>query len=197
MLAEAFAHVPDGMQYKVLMAGEALTALTTWQAATHSNRQAAAQALRDFAFIGGADNLSALTAAWDEAASQPETAIVWLHAAQPVTLSSAGALQQRLRRRPQSPRLYDLQADNGPNLIAEALDGFAQVRAVIRLGQPAEDLARLLRQWHAGTQALHFTRTKVAATSFIANAQTKETSKHLARLWATGKQKLRLWPFPH
>jgi hypothetical protein len=183
-LAEAFAHIPDGVSFKVLLAGETPVDLTTWQTAAANTRQAAAQALRAARFIGGTDNVIALAQGWDEAAAQPDTAIVWLHAAHPVTLSTTSALQQRLRRRPQAPRLYDLQVNNGANLIAEDLDGFAQVRSATRLGEPAEDLARLLRQWHAGTQELHFTRNKVPASSFTAGAQSKATSKHLARLWA-------------
>jgi hypothetical protein len=180
-LAETLAKLPETMQFKIFVAGDETVELTPLQGATAANVQPAAAALRAFNYVGGADNVATLTRAWDEAASKTGSAIVWLHGPQPELLSAVSDLQQRFRRRPQQPVLYELQTANGPNLIAEEFDGVAAFQSIARLGGAAEDLERLFNDWRRGATQLVFTRTKLKGE---APAAAKETSAHLARLWA-------------
>ncbi len=180
-LADTLKHIPDEMPFKIMVAGDVVTTLRDWQPATPNARQAAANALRAYEFAGGTDNLAALAAAWDEANQKDDVNLVWIHAPQPVSFGTTFSLLQRFRPRPHMPQLYDLQTDNGPNLIAEAMDGQTAFRSLVRLGAFHEDLARTLREWRAVTQEWHFTRARVPGATTGAG---KETSKHLARLWA-------------
>jgi hypothetical protein len=183
-VADALTALPEGVEFTVLLAGDDVRELTPLQRANKESAQQAGAAVRQAVYQGGTDNLAALTQAWNLAAQQPSSAVVWIHAPQPVLLGDALQLRQGWERRPRNPLLYELQIQNGPNLIAEALDGISAVQPVARLGDTRTDLTRLFERWRSGARQLVFTRQKVKANDLVTHGDNKQASKHLARLWA-------------
>ena len=132
-------------------------------------------------FEGGCDNIPALIEAWTVASAEPDSAILWLHATQPVELSGGEELLQKWQRLPEYPLLYDLQFGDGPNKVAELLNGMPAVRRVARMGNSRDDLQRLLDQWNGSDALLKFRRYTKNATNTVNGV---EADLHLARLWA-------------
>lgn len=183
-IAEALMKLPEQMEFALLVAGDEVMELAPAQPVSAAGLQQAAARLRQFEFAGGHDNSSALVRAWEMAAQQPDGVIVWLHGPQPLPPRDIEELRQRWERRPKEPLLFDLQIRNGASLIAEKLDGISPVQAVLRLGTPAQDLERLFSNWRAHTKQMVSARTKTPRNILHKQVNAKETSAHLARLWA-------------
>jgi hypothetical protein len=165
--------LPVGTRVKLVVAGDAVDRVDLPVGAYATTMRETVRALR---FEGGIDNAPALEAAWEVADAQPGGAILWLHGPQPIAANVEG-LQQRWQRRPDSPRLYDLQVIPGKNTVLEGLDGVAAVTQVPAMDNPADALRRLAAGWHAPVTV---TLRRVPK----AQAAGKHTSEHLARLWA-------------
>lgn len=157
-------------------------------AAPHSfagNPNEVAAKIETATFDGGTDSVAALEHAWDLTETMPESAIVWIHASQPLELSSADALKQRFMRRPKSSLVYSLQTTNGANAVEKKLDGFGKVRAIPRFGNCGDDLKNFLARLSQNQPTFVVVREmhkKQTDLPKLANA--KETSAHLVRLWA-------------
>lgn len=144
-----------------------------------------ASELDGVAFTGGADNLPALARAWDLAAQNPSrSAIVWIHSPQLLQLQPVEELRQRWERRPDGPILYAVQTANGPDRIEEKLDGVFAVESVPRMGTLQSDLERLFAQLSGRLNTLEFVRSNEKLEQVPNSPNTKETSGHLARIWA-------------
>ena len=177
-IGNTLASLPRESEFTVLAAGDDVQVLAPLQAVTPETCARAAEALRAYRCTGGADNVPALVKAWDLARTASGGAILWIHGPQPLLLDDIGELQQRWERDPGGPRLYALEAVAGDNAPLRELDRIYAVRNVARLGTLESDIGRLLSSWN--NQRLQITRKRVDAAS----GNGKETSKHLARLWA-------------
>jgi hypothetical protein len=136
-------------------------------------------------FEGGADNVAPLLKAWDIAAASPlESVIIWVHGPQPLLLQGVEGLRQRWERQPLGPMLYAVQAGNGPDLIAEGLDGIGAFEVSARAGGLQSDLEGLLAELTGRAKPLEFVRTRERLEPLPASPAVRETSAHLARLWA-------------
>lgn len=135
------------------------------------------------AFSGGMNNLPALERAWDWAATNGDTAIVWIHGAQPVLLGSTEALRQRYERRPAGPLIFAVQIASGPNRILEQLDGIPRIQWVPTESDAAAGLQRLLASLANGAPAIVPVRERVGSAQFPLPAELSASS-HLERLWA-------------
>ncbi len=140
--------------------------------------------LSEFRFMGGRDNVPALTHAWDLAATNPKGAILWIHGAQPVALGSVEKIAQRFQRRPGGPRLYDLAVSPGPDRIREKLVELRSIERVPRMGTLRDDLERLFSRWGGRRTLLKPVRKRVYTNQAESAPDAKKTSDHLARLWA-------------
>jgi PEP-CTERM motif len=185
LIANALAGLPAGVEFALLMASDTAQELTGRpQPGDDELYGTAAEALRRFRAAGGQDNMPALLRAWDYAAQREHSAVVWIHAPQPIQLQPVEPLRQRFERRPGSPRLYDMQTSNGPNRIFEKLDPTPSIKPVLRLGGVRQDLARLIASWQINSQTVEASREAVSQSLFDASSAGKQTSFHLARLWA-------------
>lgn len=136
-------------------------------------------------FIGGADNVPALARAWDLAAQNPGgSAIVWIHSPQLLQLRDVEELRQRWERRPNGPTLYAVQTGIGADRVEEKLDGVFAVESVPRMGSLQSDLERLFAQLSGRVKTLEFVRSSEKVEQLPNSPTVKETSGHLARLWA-------------
>jgi hypothetical protein len=93
-------------------------------------------------------------------------------------------LRQKWERRPGGPVLYEIQVTGGRNMVLEALDGIAAVKMVPRLGSVNEDLQRLFRGWGPGAERIEIERKRLKPEAVSDRKGARETSDHLARLWA-------------
>jgi len=140
-------------------------------------------------FGGGADAVEAVAKAWELAQAKPDSAIVWIHAPQPIELASLGNLNQMWARRADSPVVYSLQSNLGRDVIEKKLSESNIVETVSRFGSLGDDLNRHLNRVSRQNRRFEFVRTAEAAKSFTPLTNSKETSAHLVRLWANDEVK--------
>lgn len=126
------------------------------------------------------DNMAALERAWDLAAAEPNSAILWICGPQPMIVD-AEALLQRFQRRSDGPRLFAFQVKDGPNEVLDALERVPAVAVVPRVETPEEDFERFIAGWQASAKR-QMTLERMRAPKRQASG--KETSRHLVRLWA-------------
>ncbi|HEV2915152.1 MAG TPA: VIT domain-containing protein [Pyrinomonadaceae bacterium] len=188
-ISAALKTLPPDVDLRMLLAdGNGVYEAGASQHPLIANPEELARLIQSVRFEGGADNVAPLLKAWDIAAENPQTSvIVWIHGPQPLLLQPVEELRQRWERRPDGPSLYAVQADNGPDRIEEGLDEIRSVEVVPRMGPLQSDLERLFAQLTGGTLSLGYVRTveKTAAPPAQSpSPAAKETSAHLARLWA-------------
>lgn len=182
-IADALKSLPPGIGLQVLGAQDGVVELSDISKTDGDDlRSTAARKIRSFRYRGGHDNVPALLKACDLAAGASTTAVIWVHGPQPVEFESKEKLRQRLERMARPPLFLDVPATFGPDRMAEALDGIPCVSTIPRLGTLQADLERLFKGWADNTRHLVLTRESISASSF--EPKGKETSLHLARLWA-------------
>ncbi|ATC66242.1 hypothetical protein CMV30_18915 [Nibricoccus aquaticus] len=138
--------------------------------------------LRAQRFVGGQDNLDALSAAWDDAAAAGGE-ILWIHGTQPVGWQSFEGLSQKQTRRPKQVAIRAFAVVQGAQVILEKLDGVTRVTAAERWGTLREDLsAELGRALTGGGRNLE--RTMSDRTTPNLTLEQQEKGGHIARLWA-------------
>jgi Vault protein inter-alpha-trypsin domain len=182
-IAVALTKLPETVEAAVIIAGdETIMVSDKPQPATEEFREAIRKRVQSFRFTGGSDNLPALEQAWDLAAERNDSLIVWIHAPQPFLLSSADPLRQRLERSSQSVRLVGVQVSQGPNRIAEKLDGLPQVDFAPRVGTVESHLTKRLAGLDGKTRRFVFVREQVERSADATSG--KQASRHIERLWA-------------
>jgi hypothetical protein len=134
-------------------------------------------------FVGGQDNVPALLKAWEEASRREKAIIFWVHGPQPIVMKSVEGLRQGWERRPNGPKLVEMSLVNGPNRILEQLDGVPNIVSAPRLSDVSNDLTFHFSHYVSAHNNLELKREKVKGGAFSSSAA-KETSSHLARLWA-------------
>ncbi len=155
------------------------------QKATTASPSVLASELDEATFAGGADNVPALARAWDLAAQNPgNSAIVWIHSPQLLQLQPVEELSQRWERRPDGPILYTVQTSNGPDRVEEKLDGVSSVESVPRMDRLQSDLEKLFAQLSGRLKTFEFVRSNEKLERLPNSSNAKETSAHLARIWA-------------
>jgi hypothetical protein len=184
-IADVLPKLSEGIEWSVLFASDNVLELSgPVQKGSTSLYETIAEQLRKMSGEGGVDNVPALIRGWDIAAESPQSVIVWIHGLQPILLQTTEGLRQRWERRPGNPRLYEIQVGNGPNRIIEKLDGIQELKSVPRFGTLAGDLEKLFSQWRDQPKKIVLVREKVKRENTPEIASGKQTSNHLARLWA-------------
>lgn len=177
--------LPPNIEVKLLLAdGNAVYEEGTSQHAITGSIRDLNRRLESLTFEGGADNVPALIKAWDIASENPGGVIVWVHAPQPLLLHPVEELRQRWERRPEGATLYALQTESGADRIEKQLDGIRAVEEVARMDGLRVDLERLFDQLAGDRRLIEFVRTSEKSAPALDASRVKETSAHLARLWA-------------
>ncbi len=148
----------------------------------------AVAALRKMRCEGGQDSVPGLEAAWDWAADVAGSAVIWIHASNPVLLRPVESLRQRFERQRgnSAPQLWDLPVRHGPNRVIEKLDGLSAIGSVPRMGSVAGDLERWVRTIEGREPRWQWVRERVETQPPEAAAQAL-ASTHVTRLWALGE----------
>lgn len=182
-IATALAALPEGLELAVIVAADEPVTLAAPASRNADDLAALRRRLAQMSARGGQDNLPALMTAWDLAAQRPGGAILWVHATQPVLLSSAEPLRQAYERRRDGPRIIEFQVATGPNRILEQLDGVDAIQTLSARENLADELTRLFKAWQAEGREVRLTFEHLDASP-AADDQTREASAHLVRLWA-------------
>lgn len=186
-VAQALRELPAAIERTVLVATDTATNPGTDPVAADGVAVMTSDGLGRFKPGGGQDNVPALLRAWTLAAQRPGSVIVWVHSAQPMLLSPTAGLLQACERTAQPPVIFEVQAQAGPDRVVEQLDRLHSLRLVLRRGPLSEDLARLVKVLVGGFPEWQLTRARVPAPPDPSAADTRETTLHLARLWAAGE----------
>lgn len=180
-LSEAAEQIPSGTELAVVMADDSAAASAVPAGVDQQTISRIASRLKHFHFSGGCDNLPALEQAWDLAAAADHGAVIWIHDAQPVLLSPADSLRQRMERAGKSVPIFDLQLRAGPNRIAEQLDGLTMFKAVPKMGgTPGDELKKEFDALEGKIRPLEFIRDCVTNST----ADGPQVGRHIERLWA-------------
>ena len=185
-ISEALKHLPTGIEASLMIASDEPHAVTALKQSDRSFLNETTRRLGQVEWKGGQDNLVALLEAWDLAGKGTESVVVWIHEPQPVLFDHTERIEQRMlwSHRKNAPLIYDLQTSAGPDLIVEKLYRQIPLTKVPRLGTVQNDLVRLFAQWNPETQHLVSVRERLSGTAIPLAERGKESSTHLARLWA-------------
>lgn len=174
-IAEAIKKLPPQTELAVWIQGDELKSIFD---SSSKPQKIPANLVGDLEGRGGQDNLPGLVRAWDWAAEKRGSAILWIHATQPLLLDNSEALRQRLDwRGGDGPCVIDVPVKPGPNRVAEQLADSPTVVSLPRLGKLQDDLGRLFAIW-SGERSYHYIRESIKLGSEA------EGSAHVVRLWA-------------
>ncbi len=177
---DAILAIPDGLSFSVTTAGDRVSRVTPWVESTPATRRMAAEAFGTTHFRGGCDNGPALAEVAKEIGGQPNSAILWLHATQPVALQGIGNDLARWNRHgDHAPLLWDMQLVAGPNKLARALRDYTRYGAV----HPVVHEEGFPEFYAAYQTTSRLTRT-LTATPGLGEGEGTASNDQLARLWA-------------
>jgi hypothetical protein len=182
-VAGVLERLPAGPEVGVFVVQDGVTRL-----AGDGRGAEAASALRRIRCEGGQDSVPGLEAAWDWAADVAGSAVIWVHASNPVLLRPVESLRQRFERQrgDSAPQLWDLPVRHGPNRVIEKLDGLEAVGSIPRLGNVSSDLERWIRSIEGREPRWQWVRERLESQPASAAAQAL-ASTHVTRLWALGE----------
>lgn len=187
-VVSALAALPAGVQFGVALTGDtpaSVSFLGPLPASSDNAAKAAAFILAD-SCRGGKDNVLVLKRAWEAAGEDPDSVVVWIHAPQPLALTSIDPLLQRAERSTTGPVIWDLQVAPGRSVVQTPLDRIWPVKALARRADLKEDLKALFTSWAAPRKELTYSRQKLAALSAETSSSLlpARLAPHIARLWA-------------
>ena len=180
-LESIVAALPEGCEFAALLAADEVRELVPLQPLTAPALERFAGQVKAARLAYGCDNVRALANAWDAAGGATNSAILWLHAAQPVDFGGLEQLRQKWERRSGNPVLLCAQFGPGPNVVVQGLDKISAVRSIVRSGDTAEDVRRALALWAGKGRAYRIERNAEGQTALPPGAS---ASDHVARLWA-------------
>lgn len=185
-MASAFRQLPAGLEAAFVFAGDEVEVWIPPRSADAELASTITSKLGDAAFVGGRDNLPALLRGWDLAAEKAGSAVIWIHGPQPQLVTKAEQIDQRVLWRfgKGAPTFHGFQAIPGPDRMTELLHTKASMENVPRLGSAQEDLVRLFDHWNPAKTRLVAQRQRLDAGEIEKSLRGKESSRHLARLWA-------------
>jgi hypothetical protein len=184
-IAEALRGLTNGVEFAVLLAGDSVEEFSPVRKGDEAHCRQLAERLARVKGVGGQDNVPALLRGWDLAAEKPGGVVVWIHGPQPQLLENGEAIQQRFDwRLGAGPAIHEVQTTPGPDRVIEKLNGKAALKSVARYGSVRDDLGRLIGSWRGDLKQLELARERSASGVLPVANRGKESSRHLARLWA-------------
>jgi hypothetical protein len=180
-LVEAVGQIPPETELALVMADDNPSTPASPARADKQTISAVTGRLEHFHFSGGCDNLPALEQGWDLAAAADHGAVIWIHDTQPVLLSPADSLRQRMERGGRPVSICDVQLRPGPNRIAEQLDGLRLFKVVpLSGGALAGGLKKQFDVLEGKIHPLELIRDCVTNST----ADGVQVGRHIERLWA-------------
>lgn len=136
--------------------------------------------LKSYRFSGGRDNEPGLREGI-RLAKETGAPVVWVHGPQAVGLSQSEAIGQLLERGTVKPVVYEVEAETGPNRLAEAIYRSGCLRRGPALLEPRKDLARFLKGLRMERREASWNWKRAASADGLAGEKVWD---QLARFWA-------------
>lgn len=156
----------DDVQHRSVVGSGIAAALASWRGS----------------LVGGHDNQPALESAVNSLMETGGT-VLWIHGPQPAAFEPTPGLRAGLDRAGGRVVVFDVAIADGPNAIAERMDGLSNFRTVPRGGTLAQDLETFLGHWMGRTPELGWVWDRTETPPGVA----VNGSAHLVRLWAVGE----------
>ncbi len=196
-IAEALKAIPPSMQVQIKVVGDTTTELYPGlQPGGSAAVLTAAETLKTMKAEGGQDDSATLDDALSLAAMGSKMAVLWIHAAQPVTSESSARIQASLKRT-ERPLLFDLQVMAGPNELLNGVNSQKTLVRVERSGDLKSDLITFFNACsdtstnpepeYAFSQGVAKNPTGVEVEATAENSNTIPVDKRLAQIWANEK----------
>lgn len=182
-LKKALTGLPANTRVTLMRSGDSVEIVASDLSPDAPAWKAALEDLGQRTYIGGQDAVPALLQAIGQV--KDNTALLWIHAAQPIELSNSKDLRQALVGKRSQVTLYDFAVAPGPNKVLEAMDGLPNVKAVPRPHANFGDLTELFKSWDGNAKTY-----KLAIKSEPSAQMTKgayQSAVNLAPLWARGE----------
>lgn len=166
-IAEALKVLPSDITSEVRVASDEISSLTSSSDdGSEHNREFAVRELPRVPCKGGPDNFKELLAAMAPLKQNKDVTVVWIHGPQPVLPDDVWRLQQQLDAcagdaHKSHLTIYDIEAANGPDRLAEVVSQKSSFINVPRQGALKDDLKRLFASWTGADPHLQFVRTPV------------------------------------
>jgi hypothetical protein len=182
-ISKAVGELPEGMEFSIFLAGDNVKTIVPLTISAPDTRVKAAVEIAKIKCVGGTDNIPAIISGWD-AVNTASGAILWIHGPQPLIISDIAYLFQCWERRTEKPQLYSLDAVVGDNAIYRECDGNPNIHNVPRTGTLDKDITRVFSYMN-GEERMVIKRARLMSANWTKRENSKETSKHLSRLWAS------------
>ena len=147
------------------------------------NATEASSLLTTSPLVGGQDNLSALSFAWDLALEHGVDTLWWIHGAQPTLLGDMAPVLQCMERSRGQIQLNSYAMAEGPNRIMEAFDGLHA-----SMVPKYSDLKTTFQYWvdshRPGSKVYDFERIHQKLDSSLGLENLTKVTRHIERLWA-------------
>ena len=192
-IINALDQLPESLNVGLTVAGDELLFIEPKPWNTH-HKQAVTQALKQFSFVGGQDNIPALYKAQltlDSMDTKVENReILWLHAPQPIRFyQSRGTLEQAGKRLQNITPIVSYPLIQGPNKILNNKRISLYTSVLPRIYNTETDLQQYFKKIGGLEEQWQFTRTRIEGAS--SEIHLDKGSGHIARLWA-GNEVIRL-----
>lgn len=186
VLVELLRMIPEGCPVTLFLGGDTLTTLRSGSGTAGTlSLDEIVREIQDYPFIGGQDNVPALTAAWEAAIRTPGSSLLWLHGPQALTLTNPSALMQYFERGQQQPELCFYPLIPGSNALLKNFDRNFNFRQIPPTGNPVADLDRFIGQLFRRSDVYAFRRYQAGMKELVKlPGNLQKTSDHLTRLWA-------------
>lgn len=132
---------------------------------------------------GGQNNMPAVREALERAQLEPGSAVLWIHAAQPIPYDDPTFTCKDYLKRFNQPLLYDMQVVSGPNEILNGVDATQALVRVSRSGALSTDIARLFRSFANGNERPEYNIEKSDGLPQAELAESPETRQNLSKIW--------------
>ena len=156
----------------------------------------AVQKVEGFVAVGGQDDSLVLSEALHRAGKEKDSAVLWIHGAQPLSPGSFTPIQRMLVGSPLRPVLFDLPVSSGPNEILNGVDADTRILRVNRSGDLADDLKNLFHSidpsFAASREQLAAQQLQYVDSSGLTEASARKVSPWLVNIFAAAEIKRKM-----
>lgn len=156
----------------------------------------AVQKVEGFVAVGGQDDSLVLSEALHRAGKEKDSAVLWIHGAQPLSPGSFTPIQRMLVGSPLRPVLFDLPVSSGPNEILNGVDADTRILRVNRSGDLADDLKNLFHSidpsFAASREQLAAQQLQYVDSSGLTEAGARKVSPWLVNIFAAAEIKRKM-----
>jgi hypothetical protein len=147
-IVEGLKSIPADTSVQLTIVGDATQIICKLPTkASDQEFQMTLQSLKKFEFVAGQDDSNALLSTVKSASANPPSAVLWIHAAQPVHDARKEELQKLLKAADHRVVLNNFTVCAGPQEMLEGLSTGPTLNMVARYGPIASDLRNFFKSW--------------------------------------------------